>query len=149
MGIIKISDHVYSVGVMNPGLRVFDIVMEAKYGTTYNAYLITGQKNVLVETVHTDFFDEYLYNVQSLVDLQDIDYIIMNHTEPDHSGSLEKLLAVNPNITVVCTAAAQKYLKSLPTGISNVRWCVMGTHWTPAASRCSLWWLLFCTGRIP
>ena len=113
MGIIKISDHVYSVGVMNPGLRVFDIVMEAKYGTTYNAYLITGQKNVLVETVHTDFFDEYLYNVQSLVDLQDIDYIIMNHTEPDHSGSLEKLLAVNPNITVVCTAAAQKYLKSI------------------------------------
>lgn len=115
MGIVKLSDHVYSVGVMNPGLRVFDIVMEAKYGTTYNAYLVTGQKNVLVETVHTDFFDEYLYNVQSLVDLQDIDYIVMNHTEPDHSGSLEKLLAINPSITVVCTAAAQKYLR----GITN------------------------------
>ena len=43
MGIVKISDHVYSVGVLNPALRVFDIVMEAKYGTSYNAYLVTGQ----------------------------------------------------------------------------------------------------------
>lgn len=113
MSVTRVSDHVFSVGVMNPGLRVFDIVMEAKYGTTYNAYLIADQKTVLVETVHTEFFDEYLYNIQSLVDLQSIDYIIMNHTEPDHSGSLVKLLAINPNITVVCTAAAQKYLKAI------------------------------------
>ena len=115
MGIVKISDHVYSVGVLNPALRVFDIVMEAKYGTSYNAYLVTGQKNVLVETVHADFFEEYLYNLQCLVDLPSIDYIVMNHTEPDHSGSLQKLLELCPNSTVVCTAAAQKYLK----GITN------------------------------
>lgn len=113
MSIVKLSDHVYSVGVLNPSLRVFDIVMEAKYGTTYNAYLITGQKNVLVETVHAEFFDEYLYNVQCLVDLPSIDYIVMNHTEPDHSGSLQKLLELCPNSTVVCTAAAQKYLKAI------------------------------------
>ena len=115
MGIVKISDHVYSVGVLNPALRVFDIVMEAKYGTSYNAYLVTGQKNVLVETVHADFFEEYLYNLQCLVDLPSIDYIVMNNTEPDHSGSLQKLLELCPNSTVVCTAAAQKYLK----GITN------------------------------
>ena len=48
MGITKISDNVYSVGVINPSLRVFDIIMESKYGTSYNAYLITGKKNVLV-----------------------------------------------------------------------------------------------------
>lgn len=113
MSAIKISDNVYSVGVQNPGLRVFDIVMESKYGTTYNAYLITGQKTVLVETVHNDFFDEYLYNIECLVDLQAIDYIIMNHTEPDHSGSLARLLEINPNIEVVCTGAAQKYLKAI------------------------------------
>lgn len=77
--------------------------MEAKYGTSYNAYLVTGQKNVLVETVHADFFEEYLYNLQCLVDLPSIDYIVMNHTEPDHSGSLQKLLELCPNSTVVCT----------------------------------------------
>ena len=113
MSAIKLSEHVYSVGVMNPSLRVFDIVMEAKYGTSYNAYLIADQKTVLVETVHSDFFDEYFYNVQCLVDIDKIDYIVMNHTEPDHSGSLVKMLAKNPNITVVCTTAAQKYLKNI------------------------------------
>lgn len=65
--------------------------------------------------MHADFFEEYLYNLQCLVDLPSIDYIVMNHTEPDHSGSLQKLLELCPNSTVVCTAAAQKYLK----GITN------------------------------
>ena len=113
MGITKISDNVYSVGVINPSLRVFDIIMESKYGTSYNAYLITGKKNVLVETVHEDYFEEYIYNIGCLVDISNIDYIIMNHTELDHSGSLTKLLEINPNITVVCTPAAEKYLKSI------------------------------------
>lgn len=113
MGIIKVSDNAYSVGVLNPSLRVFDIIMESKYGTSYNAYLITGKKNVLIETVHEDYFDEYIYNVGCLGDISDIDYIVMNHTELDHSGSLVKLLALNPNITVICTTAAEKYLKSI------------------------------------
>ncbi len=113
MGITKISDNVYSVGVINPSLRVFDIIMESKYGTSYNAYLITGKKNVLVETVHEDYFEEYIYNIGCLVDISNIDYIIMNHTELDHSGSLTKLLEINSNITVVCTPAAEKYLKSI------------------------------------
>lgn len=113
MGITKISDNVYSVGVINPSLRVFDIIMESKYGTSYNAYLITGKKNVLVETVHEDYFEEYIYNIGCLIDISNIDYIIMNHTELDHSGSLTKLLEINPNITVVCTPAAEKYLKSI------------------------------------
>ena len=113
MGIERISDNVYSVGILNPSLRVFDIVMEAKYGTTYNAYLITGSKNVLVETVHTDYFDEYLFNVQSLIDIKDIHYLVMNHTELDHSGSVRKLLKLNPDITIVCTTAAQKYLRAI------------------------------------
>ena len=113
MSAIKLKENLYSVGVLNPSLRVFDIVMEARYGTSYNAYLITGEKNVLVETVEANFFDEYLDNIQSVVDISKIDYLIMNHTEPDHSGSVAKLLEKNPNITVVCTTAAQKYLRAI------------------------------------
>lgn len=90
MSAIKLKENLYSVGVLNPSLRVFDIVMEARYGTSYNAYLITGEKNVLVETVEVNFFDEYLNNIQSVVDISKIDYLIMNHTEPDHSGSVAK-----------------------------------------------------------
>jgi flavorubredoxin len=113
MGAIKLKENIYSVGVLNPGLRVFDIIMESKFGTSYNAYLITGKKNILIDTVHSDFFDEYLKNIQSIISLSKIDCLIMNHTEPDHSGSVAKLLALNPNITVYCTMHAQKCLKRI------------------------------------
>lgn len=109
----KICENVYFIGVLNPSLRIFDVVMQANYGTSYNSYLITGEKNIIVDTVHVDFFDEYLYNIQSLVDLNDIDYIIINHAEPDHSGSLKKILDIAPKAKVVCTFAAHKYLKQI------------------------------------
>ena len=65
MPAIKITDDIYSIGVLNPHLRVFDIIMETKYGTSYNAYLIKGgEKLVLVETVHEKFFDEYMENIR-------------------------------------------------------------------------------------
>lgn len=113
MGAVKLKSNVYSVGVLNPGLRVFDIIMESGYGTSYNAFLITGEKNILIDTVHESFFEEYLSNIQEVVDVSKIDCLIMNHTEPDHSGSVAKLLAVNPNISVYCTTAAQKYLSAI------------------------------------
>lgn len=113
MATMKLCDNIYSVGVLNPGLRVFDIIMESPYGTSYNAYLVTGQKNVLIDTVHADFFEEYLRNIQDVVDVSKIDYLIMNHTEPDHSGSVAKLLELNPNIEIFCTMAAKKYITAI------------------------------------
>lgn len=113
MSIEKISENVYSIGVINPSLRIFDVVMKANYGTSYNSYFITGKKNVVIDTVHSDFFDEYINNLQSITDLNDIDYIILNHTEPDHSGSLKKMLEMLPNAEVICTAAGHKYLKQI------------------------------------
>ena len=55
MAAIKLKEGVYSVGVMNPALRTFDIIMTAEYGTTYNAYLVQGEKTALIETVHARF----------------------------------------------------------------------------------------------
>jgi len=113
MSAIKLKKNVYSVGVLNPSLRVFDIIMESSYGTSYNAFLITGEKNVLIDTVHQPYFEEYLENISSVIDVSKIDYLIMNHTEPDHSGSVAKLLELNPNITVYCTMAAKMYLTAI------------------------------------
>ncbi len=114
---MKLKDSIYSVGVINPSLRVFDIIMKTEFGTTYNAYLVKGEKVALIETVHENFFDEYLENIKSLVDIKDIAYIILNHTEPDHTGSVRKLLELNPNITVITTAPGNKYI----SGISNLQ----------------------------
>ena len=113
MSILQLKPHIFSIGVQNPSLRVFDIIMRTDYGTTYNAYLVKGEKTALIETVHGNFFDEYLENLKNTIPLEQIDYLILNHTEPDHSGSVGKLLKVCPNLKVLATAPAQKYLSAI------------------------------------
>ena len=113
MSAIKLQEHLWSVGVLNPSLRVFDIVMESKYGTSYNAYLLTGEKNVLIETVHSDYFEEYVENIRQVIPLEDVDYLVMNHNEPDHSGSVAKLLAACPKLEILATKAGKKHLEDI------------------------------------
>ncbi len=112
---IQVTDHVYYVGALNPNLRVFDIIMKTDYGTSYNAYLIKGEKTALVEAVHEKFYEDYFEKIKELVPLADIDYIILNHTEPDHSGCLYELFEHNPDITVVASTAGIKNIG----GITN------------------------------
>jgi len=114
MSTLAVTPLISSIGVQNPTLRVFDIIMETEYGTSYNAYLARGtEKTALVEAVHAAFFDEYLENIRSLADVRQIDYLILNHTEPDHSGCVAKLLEINPDITVVATGPGHKYLAAI------------------------------------
>jgi len=110
---MKIAENVVYVGMQNPGMRNFDIIMTTGYGTTYNSYLIMGEKNVLIETVHNTYTKEYIEKIEEYVKISDIDYVILNHTEPDHSGSLSVILNMNPEIIVIGTAAAIKNLKNI------------------------------------
>ncbi len=126
MSAIKLRENLWSVGVLNPTLRVFDIVMESKYGTSYNAYLLTGEKNVLIETVHTDYFDEYVENIRQIIPLEDVDYLIMNHNEPDHSGSVAKLLEICPKLEVIATKAGKKHLQDITNLDLNCRTVAAG-----------------------
>lgn len=119
MAAIKIKEGVYSVGVLNPNMRIFDVIMRTEYGTSYNAFLIKSDKTALIETVHEHFFDEYISNISSVVDPGKIDYIIMNHNEPDHSGSLGKLIEKAPQLKVVTTQAGAIYLKNI-TNLSDM-----------------------------
>jgi flavorubredoxin len=110
---LEIKKDIYYVGALNPNLRIFDIIMKTEFGTTYNAYLIKGKKTALIETVHTRFFDNFLANIQEIIDVKNIDYVVLNHTEPDHSGSLKTLIEKNPDITIVSSRAGNMYLKSI------------------------------------
>ncbi len=112
---IKVKEGLYYVGVLNPNLRVFDIVMNTEYGTTYNSYLIKDEKTVLVETCHKSFFDEYIAKIEEVAPIESIDYILFNHTEPDHSGALKQLKRLAPRAKLVCSKAASMYIK----GITN------------------------------
>ena len=114
MASVKITDNIYSVGVINPNLRIFDIVMKTEFGTTYNSYLVKGsEKTALIECCHDEFFDEYFENIVSVCPDLKIDYIILNHTEPDHSGALRKLIDKIPDITVIASQAGGIYLKNI------------------------------------
>ncbi len=117
----KITDRIYSVGVQNPDLRVFDIVMATKYGTSYNSYVVKGEEVALIEASHADFEGEYEANIREVVDPANIKYIILNHTEPDHSGALRDLLKLCPQATVLATAVALNYLKNIVNEPFNSR----------------------------
>ena len=107
----KITEDLFWVGALDPNLRIFDIIMETKFGTSYNSYVLKGSEGIaLFETVKEKFFDEHLEKIRSIINLEDITYVVVNHTEPDHAGSVEKILEYAPNATVVGSALAIKYL---------------------------------------
>ncbi len=80
-------------------------------GSTYNSYLVEEEKTVLIDTVWMPFADEFVENLQKEIDLDKIDYIIVNHGEVDHSGALPALMKLIPNKPIYCTANAVKSLK--------------------------------------
>lgn len=110
----ELKKDFYWTGVLDKDLRVFDIIMETEFGTTYNSYVLkTEDKVVLFETAKAKFFDSYLESLKKIVDINKIDYIVVNHTEPDHAGSVEKLIDLNPNIKVVGSTVAINFLKNI------------------------------------
>jgi len=109
----KINDFVYWIGILDEDLLTFDIVMETQYGTTYNAYLINADKKAVIDTVKQTFSETFINKLAQLVNPADIEYIICNHTEPDHSGSVSRLLDVAPDATVVGSGQALTYLHEM------------------------------------
>lgn len=109
----KLKENIYWIGVNNPELRVFDIIMETKKGTTYNSYLIDDEKVAIIDSVKDGYFEESLDKIKGVIGERKVDYIIVQHTELDHTGSLSKLLEVYPDAVVVASTAAIKYLKEI------------------------------------
>jgi flavorubredoxin len=108
--ILQVSEDVHWIGVLDHDIITFDIVMETKYGTTYNAYYINADKKAVIETVKEKYWPDFKAKLIALGDPSEIEYIVCNHTEPDHSGSLKHLLDMAPNATVVGSGQALTYL---------------------------------------
>jgi flavorubredoxin len=108
--ILQVSEDVNWIGVLDHDIVTFDIVMETQHGTTYNSYFIEAEKKAVIETVKEKYWPEFKEKLLSLSDPSEIEYIVCNHTEPDHSGSLKHLLKLAPNATVVGSGQALTYL---------------------------------------
>ena len=110
----KLRDNFYWAGILDDSLRVFDIIMYTEFGTTYNSYVYkAGDKIVLFETAKAKYFDAYLKELEEVVDVKKIDYLVVSHTEPDHAGSVERLLELNPGLKVIATPTAISFLKHI------------------------------------
>jgi len=90
----------------------FDIEFALENGTTYNSYLIRGEKTALVDTSHGKFHDLYLEKLQDIIDPKEIDYLIVSHTEPDHSGLVKDVIELAPNVTVFASKMAIMFLEN-------------------------------------
>jgi flavorubredoxin len=107
---VEIKPTIYWVGGIDWHLRNFHGYLTQR-GTTYNAYLILDEKVVLVDTVKHYLFDEMLARIRAVIDPAEIDYLVSNHVEMDHSGSLPKMVAMAPKAKVVTSPNGAKGLR--------------------------------------
>lgn len=108
----KITDKVKWVGKIDWELKFFHGNEYSTHrGSTYNSYLIRDKKTALIDTVWQPFAKEYVENLKKEIDLNEIDYIIINHAEIDHSGALPELMKEIPNTPIYCTSNGVKSIK--------------------------------------
>ena len=98
---IEIANKVYYVGVNDRNKALFEGLWPLPYGVSYNSYLIDDEKVCLIDTVEVDFFVQFIENLREVLGDRQIDYLVINHMEPDHSGSLALLKRYYPNIQVI------------------------------------------------
>jgi len=109
---VAISENIFYVGAQHPDRRMFDCLMPTPHGTSYNSYLVSGtEKSALIDTVDPEFLAGYVRKLKSL-EMNAPDYIVLLHTEQDHSGSVAELLKIYPNAKLVATSNVAKLMKT-------------------------------------
>ena len=96
-----INDNIFYVGVNDRNKALFEGLWPLPYGVSYNSYLIDDQKVCLIDTVEVDFFTQFIENIREVIGERPVDYLVVNHMEPDHSGSIALLKQFYPGIQVV------------------------------------------------
>lgn len=109
---LKLRENVEYVGKIDWELRSFHgEELSTHRGSSYNSYLIQDEKTVLIDTVWTPYAEEFVENLKKKIDLKDIDYIIAQHNEIDHSGALPLLMKEIPNTPIYCTEQGEKIIR--------------------------------------
>lgn len=123
---IKLTDNIFYVGVNDRRTELFENQMPLPNGVSYNAYLIVDEKIALIDTVEASFLDEYLFKIKRVIGDRKVDYLIVNHDEPDHSSSIHAILKEYPGITVVGNARTFAPIENFYGPIENKQIVVEG-----------------------
>lgn len=97
----EISPSIYYVGVNDRTGHRFENLWPMPYGISYNSYLITGEKTALIDTVKIDYSERLIFNIKQIIGNKKIDYLIINHMEPDHSSSIPRIRKEYPDIKII------------------------------------------------
>ena len=116
---IELTDKIYYVGVNDRRTDMFENHMELPNGVSYNSYLIVDDKVALIDPVESGFLEEYLFKIKSVLKDRKVDYLIINHDEPDHSSTVAALLREFPEVQVVGNAKTFGPLEAFYGPISN------------------------------
>ena len=98
---VNLAENIYYLGFNDRRTHLFENIWPIPHGISYNSYLLVDDKIALVDTVERSFIDEYLDNIEEIIGSKPVDYLIINHMEPDHSGALKALVQKYPNIILV------------------------------------------------
>jgi len=108
----EIADSVYWVGAKDWDRKVFDALIPLPQGTTYNSYLVKGSEHTaLIDTVNPGFWKQLHEKVNKVADMYQLEYLVMNHAEPDHASAIPYVLGESPGATLVTTAKGAKMAK--------------------------------------
>ena len=110
---VEIAPQTTAIRCLDWDRERFDVEFDLQNGTTYNSFLIEGEKIALVDTSHRKFEELYMSIITGLIDVPKIDYLIISHTEPDHSGLVKNILELAPDITVVGAKVAIQFLENM------------------------------------
>lgn len=107
----KITDSLYWVGVNDRRIALFENVYPVPKGVSYNSYILLDEKCALFDTADASFTHQFLENVKGVLNGRSLDYLIVNHMEPDHCASIADVAACYPDIKIVCSAKAAAMIK--------------------------------------
>jgi flavorubredoxin len=113
---IQLNDNIYWLGVNDRKTHLFENLWPLDNGVSYNSYLVVDEKVALIDTVEKSKIDEFLSRIEEIIGKRKIDYLIINHMEPDHSGGIKEILKLHPDIKIV----GNKMTFVLLTGLYNI-----------------------------
>lgn len=117
---VNLAENIYFLGYNDRRTHLFENIWPIPHGISYNSYLLVDEKIALVDTVERSFIDEYLDNIEEIIGNRPVDYLIINHMEPDHSGALKALVQKYPNITLVGNKKTFAFVESFYMTPENV-----------------------------
>ena len=119
---VQIRPDVYWIGLNDRTTDLFEGIWPvAEAGVTYNSYLIRDKKNVIIDLAKGFKTDEYIEKIEAIVPLSEIDYIVVNHMEPDHTGAIRAFSRISPKLTILLTEKAREMLAAFYGIRENVR----------------------------